>query len=216
VGSVFPDEWFEDLVGDRVLVFVREDGSEGFDFFEATVLEVDPAGPTWTLGRAEGGPTRVVLDPHAVEPGRPGRVFIADSDDYVDEPDWIADYERDPATGRLVPAEKRVHPLLGQTVIVGLTRLGPTGEVESLTQWYGTIVEVTDVGIGVNVAGDLRLLPPVPFAFRGAAPGEYRLRSTGQLVIDPDLLCYWTVQRAPGRPHTDSSWARDWRHDDEQ
>jgi hypothetical protein len=34
-------------------------------------------------------------------------------------------------------------------------------------------------------------------AFRRAEPGEYRLASTGEVVMDPDLLANWTVTADP-------------------
>ncbi|MBN7463153.1 hypothetical protein I3U64_23750, partial [Mycobacteroides abscessus subsp. abscessus] len=36
-------------------------------------------------------------------------------------------------------------------------------------------------------------LPPAPESFSPAAPGEYRLRSTGEVITDPDYLATWTV-----------------------
>jgi hypothetical protein len=36
-------------------------------------------------------------------------------------------------------------------------------------------------------------------AFQPAPPGEYRLKSTGEIVVDPDLLSTWTIRR-PGSP----------------
>jgi len=37
------------------------------------------------------------------------------------------------------------------------------------------------------------MLPPEPEAYEPAPPGEYRLRSTGEVVVDPDYLTTWTV-----------------------
>jgi len=36
-------------------------------------------------------------------------------------------------------------------------------------------------------------LPPDPRGIRVAKPGTYRLRSTGQEVVDPDYLATWTI-----------------------
>ncbi len=36
-------------------------------------------------------------------------------------------------------------------------------------------------------------LPPVEEAFEPAPPGEYRLRTTGEVVVDPDFTTSWTV-----------------------
>jgi len=40
-------------------------------------------------------------------------------------------------------------------------------------------------------------LPPDLRAFQDAPPGEYRLRSTGEVVVDPDFISSWTINRPP-------------------
>jgi hypothetical protein len=37
-------------------------------------------------------------------------------------------------------------------------------------------------------------LPPEPDAFDEAVPGEYRLRSTGEVVVNPAFTTSWTVE----------------------
>ncbi|MFX0060574.1 MAG: hypothetical protein ACFFC7_00125 [Candidatus Hermodarchaeota archaeon] len=46
-------------------------------------------------------------------------------------------------------------------------------------------------------------LPPDLSAFQKAEPGDYRLRSTGEVVINPDFTVLWTVQ--PPSPDLDES-----------
>ncbi|GAB5895435.1 hypothetical protein [Mycolicibacterium mageritense] len=41
--------------------------------------------------------------------------------------------------------------------------------------------------------GETFTLPPAPESFSPAPPGEYRLRSTGEVVTDPDYLATRTV-----------------------
>ena len=36
-------------------------------------------------------------------------------------------------------------------------------------------------------------LPPDLRNYEPAAPGEYRLRSTGEVVADPDFISNWTI-----------------------
>jgi len=40
-------------------------------------------------------------------------------------------------------------------------------------------------------------LPPDLSAFQKAQPGEYRLRRTGEVIVNPDYLCVWIVQAPP-------------------
>ncbi|MGB7589031.1 MAG: hypothetical protein WBM00_10020 [Solirubrobacterales bacterium] len=43
--------------------------------------------------------------------------------------------------------------------------------------------------------GDLEWLPPDLRAFKPAEPGEYTLRPTGEVVVDPDFLSTWIAER---------------------
>jgi hypothetical protein len=45
--------------------------------------------------------------------------------------------------------------------------------------------------------GSHEWLPPDVRPLEEAPRGEYRLRSTGDLVEDPDYVCTWTLTRAP-------------------
>jgi hypothetical protein len=52
-------------------------------------------------------------------------------------------------------------------------------------------------------SGESFTLPPDTRAFRDAAPGGYELYSTGEVILDPDVLATWTVappddKSAPG------------------
>jgi hypothetical protein len=42
--------------------------------------------------------------------------------------------------------------------------------------------------------GEVSALAPNPGAFRDAKLGIYRLRSTGEEVVDPDLTTVWTIR----------------------
>ena len=93
--------------------------------------------------------------------------------------------------------------LIGQHVLVGVTLLGADdGSIEQ-RQYHGSI-EIADraKGIGVRRAdtGDLEWLPPDLRAFSPANPGHYTLRSSGETIIDPDLISTWTMKRAADSP----------------
>jgi hypothetical protein len=83
--------------------------------------------------------------------------------------------------------------LVGKRVLIGITF---TGSVRETTQRHGTIVETDeDRGVAIELAdeGEVFWLPPDVRAFRPARPGNYRLRSTGEIVVDPDLTTTWTI-----------------------
>ncbi len=46
--------------------------------------------------------------------------------------------------------------------------------------------------------GGVFRLPFDPEALKVAAPGEYRLRSTGEVVVNPDFTTVWSVTLGPG------------------
>jgi hypothetical protein len=95
-------------------------------------------------------------------------------------------------------SEDEATALLGSHVLVGLTYLRPDGETAHMLQFHGTVESVGDDVIEVRRAdtGEIFTLPPAPDAFAPAPPGDYRLRSTGEVVVDPDFTCTMTVHLA--------------------
>lgn len=88
--------------------------------------------------------------------------------------------------------------LLGKSVLVGITRIDPDGEVASHEQFHGHVESLDDGLVHIRVAGSGAnfTLPPDASSFVRARPGHYRLRSTGEVVVNPDFTSSWTV-RAP-------------------
>ncbi len=94
--------------------------------------------------------------------------------------------------------------LIGKTVLLGLTFTDADGQVIEQTQRHG-VVEVADAdqGIAIRLVApgqswdrELYWVPPDLSAFAEAAPGAYRLRATGETVVDPDFTSTWEI-RAP-------------------
>jgi hypothetical protein len=84
--------------------------------------------------------------------------------------------------------------MVDRTLLAGLTFLDAQGDITHRTETVGVVVSV-EPWVIVRRAGEEDLeLPPEPEAYEHAAPGEYRLRSTGEVVVDPDFLAVWTVQ----------------------
>ena len=84
----------------------------------------------------------------------------------------------------------------GALVLVGITYDEPTGPRQE--QFFGTVIG-TDPDKGVTLrlegqrSGETYFLPPDLRAFAPARPGSYRLRETGEVVIDPDFTTTWTI-----------------------
>lgn len=96
--------------------------------------------------------------------------------------------------------EAQANDLIGKYVIIGLTYRDEQGEVMEQRQVHGTVVSAHQIkGFEIELAGersgDIFTLPPDPRAFKEADPGEYRLRSTGEVVVDPDLVTKWTITK---------------------
>ena len=89
--------------------------------------------------------------------------------------------------------------LVGKRVLVGVTDLAPDGSVLGQRQFCGQAVRADwRAGIALRLegarAGEEVVLPPDTRAFQPAAPGEYRLRQTGEVVTDPDFLTTWSLR----------------------
>jgi len=105
------------------------------------------------------------------------------------------------------PAEKPPFPedeassLLGKVIVLGLTFVDEKQELIERKQMHGIIVSV-DPKKGVEIslrgmrAGEKYSLPPDLRPFQQKAPpGEYRLKETGEVIIDPDYAVSWTITR---------------------
>jgi hypothetical protein len=86
--------------------------------------------------------------------------------------------------------------MIGRRVLVGITYVDAQGVVVNQDQFAGIVQEVEPLVAIERGSGDPFTLPPEPAAFERAQAGEYRLRSSGETVIDPDFITTWTV-RAP-------------------
>ena len=93
--------------------------------------------------------------------------------------------------------------LPGKMVLIGITYLRPDRSVLEQIQMFGRI-EVADSVVGIVVAlegkrgGTKYTLPPDTRGIREAAPGEYALRSTGEVVVDPDYVVTYTGSKPAG------------------
>ena len=94
--------------------------------------------------------------------------------------------------------EAKAKEYLGKTVLIGITDLDLDGKPTKQRQFFGTITEIS-VKNGMIVASKNNskqlALPPDLSTLRPAKPGVYRLRTTGEVVTDPDFLTTWEFKK---------------------
>ena len=84
--------------------------------------------------------------------------------------------------------------LIGKTILVGMTFYNKDDEFVEQKQSWGEIVAVTENTIHIKKKdGEEFDIPNDPSAIEPAKPGEYRLRTTGEVVENPDFLSTWNV-----------------------
>ena len=91
--------------------------------------------------------------------------------------------------------EEQVHNILGKIVLVGVTQRTRNDEVASLEQFHGKVLRVSrDEGMILQLpTGAERIIPPDLSRLEVAPPGNYRLKATDEVVVDPDFTAMWTV-----------------------
>jgi hypothetical protein len=97
--------------------------------------------------------------------------------------------------------DDKARHLVGKIVLVGITRLASDGEtIINREQYFGTIAwadqkrgfQIDCMG---SLAGTKKFLPPDLRSFRDASPGKYRLKLTGEIVINPEVLSTWYITK---------------------
>ena len=84
--------------------------------------------------------------------------------------------------------------LIGKTMLVGLTYLNAQEEEAGEMQIHGTVVRVDEDGIIIQQEdGEEFAIPADMSAIEPAEPGDYKLNTTGEVVVDPDFIALWTI-----------------------
>lgn len=83
--------------------------------------------------------------------------------------------------------------MLGKTVLMAIRYRDESGSLIERQQLHGVIIKVDELsGIDVKLAGsragEVFKLPPDLHGFEDAPPGKYTLKSTGEVVENPDLI----------------------------
>lgn len=91
---------------------------------------------------------------------------------------------------------KEINNLINKILLVGIAILDEHDQLIEQFQVYGPIIRVNAEGIVIRRNGtDTEFsIPPDFDHITEVEPGEYRLRSTGEIVEDPDYVSSWTVK----------------------
>jgi len=90
---------------------------------------------------------------------------------------------------------------VGKHLLMSLTYLNASGEVDHKSQRHGIITRINEAVIAVDLqdTGEEFTLPADLSALTVAAEGEYRLKPSGTVVVDPDYLVVYTI----GKPEAE-------------
>ena len=91
---------------------------------------------------------------------------------------------------------------IGKHLLVGVTYQDHDGTLIEQKQFHGTIVRINEqegVVIRLQNSAEEFKLPPDLDSLKDAPEGEYRLHSTNEIIVNPDLVTTWTSTKpAPG------------------
>lgn len=141
----------------------------------------------------------------------------------VDHPDWRPGGHLDFETchvwdichftddGRPILNAARARTMAGKVAIIGMTtETQPGVKVREQTQFVGVLAKIDAYEIVIRLLdGGEITLPPDIRSFENAVPGDYRLRSTGKVIIDPDFTSALIYGPGRGFPPPKGPW--EWR-----
>ena len=88
--------------------------------------------------------------------------------------------------------------LVGKVMLVGITYYAYDKQFIEQKQYHGTVIRANEKGIVIRKSnGEEEKLPPDLRSTKPAPSGEYRERSTGEIVENPDYLTTWNVIKNP-------------------
>lgn len=93
---------------------------------------------------------------------------------------------------------KEIGELIDKVLLIGITLTDENDDLIAQIQVFGPIIRVNANGITIvrNETDTEFVIPPDLEHIRAADPGEYRMKSTGEIVVDPDYISTWTVSGA--------------------
>ena len=94
-------------------------------------------------------------------------------------------------------AIEKLSELIGRTLLVGIEYFDSDGRADRQIQFAGIVVAMEPRVTIEHGTEEPFTLPAATEAFYVATPGTYHLRSTGDVVVDPDFVTTWAVHHPP-------------------
>jgi hypothetical protein len=94
--------------------------------------------------------------------------------------------------------QKLAVPYIGKHLLIGVTYLDHDDSFIEQKQIHGNILRINEeegIVIQVSNSDEEYKLPPDLNSLQEAPKGEFHLHSTGEVVVDPDLLTTWTITK---------------------
>ena len=88
--------------------------------------------------------------------------------------------------------------IINKHIFVEITCVDKNGDIIDSIEFYGKIIKADENKsiIIENIETKEKFeLPPDLSSIKIAKPGEYKLRSTGKIIVNPDLITTWIVKR---------------------
>jgi hypothetical protein len=83
---------------------------------------------------------------------------------------------------------------IGKRLLVGITYLDKNEQVTRLEQFHGLVVRINKnegIVVKINDLNTERFLPPDLDQIHEASPGDYKLKASGEIVVNPDYIATW-------------------------
>ena len=81
-----------------------------------------------------------------------------------------------------------------RSIIVGLTYIYKDNSISHRVQFSAVISGLDNRGLIIKKNnGEEFILPPDMSAYQKAPEGEYTIKTTGEVVINPDYMTTWTI-----------------------
>jgi hypothetical protein len=112
--------------------------------------------------------------------------------------EWDFEYSGDDREYYKRQMEVRAKDIIGKNILLGITNKRKSNDEEEILekkQYFGKIIRATfHEGVVIQKSDNSEItLPPDITYIQKAPPGEYKLRSSGEIIINPEYLSIWEI-----------------------